>query len=1756
MVSIIPETCLLRQGLLTLVLLLVAFCAQSQDCDCLNCPQALPPPGLDSCQTLEFILNIKGAENDDLAHPFQGVCGLQVHFQHNYVWSLSMCLISPGGDTIELIGPSMTSGFASSAFSSWNISFVQSSILPNPDPGKFGQWTNNQLWAAFESYTGSYHPYKGNLEDFDSGPVNGQWKILVKNCTELEKGTFINFSILFCDDSGIDCSCQAYAGKLNKNQNLSFCEHDPGLALDLKPVFLAPQPDTADYGYTFIQSSNGVIEKYIDTVDLTGALPGLYQICGLSYLKKDLDSIPAPDGLLSVSALRESLFSDAPPFCGDITNNCLNILIAAPPPLQVIDTILCAGKCYPLGGNLYCESISVTDTFPTITGCDSIVTLNLIVQNADVIHLTDTICDGEFKIVGTNFYNKTGQFRDTLISPFTGCDSIVQLDLVVINIEAHAVAQGILDCTTPTVGISGVSSLFNYQNPLIQWIPGPGGQVVGGQQTLFALVNQPAVYTLKLSVTLASGKVCSDSAAVTVMANPEIPDLKGPSKVAYCEGSIVNLNQAGFSDMSQLGGQLSFHDDMPLDTSTQIGPMVDPTQVDTVFVFYRYGNCTDTLSFTWTEIPAPAAAVKSTIHICNSDGGGIFNTLVNFDTLITNANVVGSWSNTDGAPVGGIFSILDFSGVPGPVSYTFTWTSLNATAPCANITRFIEIFVENCACPSVATIPPGPFCTTDPGVHLQNFELTQEPGSWSLTQVPSGSNPAQIFQDSLVVTAKDTGDYMLVFKLTNAPPPGCPDSTAHLVSVHAPPVLQLAASDTVCNQMANGQWPTTIHLDSLILFGPPNGVWLEIDASGASGAIPSLDFTGVPPGKYTYQYTTSAAQMPCPEAVGTTEVVVVNCLCPPLEVSALDTVCNDVNAVQLADFEINVASGLWSLAQAPSGIKPAIILGNQLQVVGSDTGHYTLVYSLIPPPPASCPQTDTLDLVLLSPRIAFTPISDTVCNVGPNGNWPATLNFQSLILSGDTTGLWSALTPVPGVTGMLPYLDFTGATPGSYIFSYVFRDGPPPCLVQSYSTIIHVIDCSCPTVDDITLCNDEPDLDLATLLPPGTVAGWVIVTGPPGMNAASLSGQTLTTQHATPGVYYLKASWTNPPGDPCPDEAIVEVHLEALPQVDLQSTISVCNESGPFGSPLLWLDSLFVLPPSSGVWVDADNSGASGVIPFLDFTGVTAGTYTFVYQTTLTSTACPNKADTLFVEVVECTCPTLSLSGQSQWCTSSGVVQLDPYNQFPDPGIWTLVATPAGSSPGTLSGSLFDILSADPGIYTFRFTMALPPPPGCPDTAFLSLEIAVQPEAGMSIDSLYFCPGVPVNLDLFNSLVGYDAGGQWGVVSSNPSPIATIQPTTGQWFGNAPSVPGNYQLFYLVPAASPCQGDTALLALQVVDLPVADAGPDQVLGCTSNQVILGSPGGNTQPPWLYVWTLGMDTISSMKEPEVALPGLYILAVYDQETTCFATDTVSVVQGQTGPTSMQVSLTQPSCQAQDGEILINSVTGGVGPYLYSINQLPLGMSNVFAGLGPGANTIHLEDAQGCPLDSIVVLQDATSFTIDLGPDLTVPPGTVLNLEGILSGTPGSITSVSWQPMNIICPTCLIQTVEITETVQIDIQVENQDGCIATDQVLITVNDGPVRYFIPTVFSPNGDGINDGFTIYGNELISRISELSIYDRWGTLLFQRTDLSPGIVSEGWDGKYRGELLDPAVFIYSATIRMTNGQERLIKGEIQLIR
>ncbi len=135
--------------------------------------------------------------------------------------------------------------------------------------------------------------------------------------------------------------------------------------------------------------------------------------------------------------------------------------------------------------------------------------------------------------------------------------------------------------------------------------------------------------------------------------------------------------------------------------------------------------------------------------------------------------------------------------------------------------------------------------------------------------------------------------------------------------------------------------------------------------------------------------------------------------------------------------------------------------------------------------------------------------------------------------------------------------------------------------------------------------------------------------------------------------------------------------------------------------------------------------------------------------------------------------------------------------------------------------------------------------------------------------------------------------------------------------------------------------------------------------------------------------------------------------------------------------------------------------------------------------------------------------------DLGPDTII---CTQNFEVVLD--PGNFDSYRWQNGTTQ------PTLTLREEGTYRVTVTDEFGCEGTDEVVLK-EVCPTQVFVPNAFSPNLDGINDEFRVYGTDIIS--IEISVYSRWGELIFKSDE-----VKEGWDGKIRGRPAPAGVYAW----------------------
>ena len=175
------------------------------------------------------------------------------------------------------------------------------------------------------------------------------------------------------------------------------------------------------------------------------------------------------------------------------------------------------------------------------------------------------------------------------------------------------------------------------------------------------------------------------------------------------------------------------------------------------------------------------------------------------------------------------------------------------------------------------------------------------------------------------------------------------------------------------------------------------------------------------------------------------------------------------------------------------------------------------------------------------------------------------------------------------------------------------------------------------------------------------------------------------------------------------------------------------------------------------------------------------------------------------------------------------------------------------------------------------------------------------------------------------------------------------------------------------------------------------------------------------------------------------------------------------------------------------------------------------------------------------DTVNLVSIPTSL-LELGNDTTIFAGETVALNALGGG------GYYWTPSDFLtCNNCSNPIASPIETTTYYVIVDTL-GCISEDEITINVEiSGDV--YVPNLFSPNADGINDILGIYGFSVEE--VEFRIYDRWGELIFQTNSMSGT-----WDGTFKGATLNSAVFVYTIQVTYMDGREQLQHGNITLIR
>ncbi len=1754
-------------------------------------------------------LVVSGAANNDLSLAGQGVCGLALEFEHNHIGDLTIELNSPSGQTVTLLGP--TGSFGNTTFTDWNILFIPCSQVPNPDAGFLDTWNNNQNWGLLGDYNGSYYPYLGCLEDFNTGTVDGIWTISILDNTQFDLGKLISATIYFCDPTGLSCnSCEAYAGEFDESE-INVCTSEAG---DI--ILNHSYPDGAPSNeYTF----HYLIKQGEDILDITTSLDmstypiGTYEIIALVLNNNEIDEIPS---LVNMDFSQASILidGDTPTICADLSDD--QVIVHLTNTLEPVDlqVTICEGSIYTLGG----QNFSIPDDYEVVvsnTGsCDSIYNLSLSTTNIQAaVNATNTLIsctnneitiDGSTSlttpnsnylwessgggIVGPNdqvsvVVNQAGTYTLNIIE-----GNCVSSSSIMINVNDEVpdlqLVGGTITCDNPSVLIDLESDV-----PLvtISWT-GPNSFMSMEEDVT---VTEAGVYTVMVE----SENGCVASKSIIINEAGEIPVLQLSAENISCALPQVSINvassSAGLSYSWTGPNNFMFNGQNPIVSEAGVYEVeaTDPFGCSDVFSIEIFGDSDDLIyDIIYEDITCPGAINTFSADIEDSTafiqwtlpdnsilfGSSIESGLLGEYTVFINSNgctatesftidedfaelptvELSQSAQIDCANPSAILSanILENEDNIASVEWRFLGGFLSDEMQVeVNIEAQYSFFVftvDGCVIRYNIILE---FDTDVPKVSLTSQNMTcvvpsatiEASSVFDLDYSWSGPN-AFTSADSLI-TGISTGSYFLT--VTDAT--GCTNEYISVVYADTiPPPFNIVASDVLdCDSdtsYINSTYPLIQNIS-----------WTS--STGYSSS--DFEAKATEPGFYYLEAMSSING-----CIGYDTIEIVEDFSVPT-VEAFDQSfnCGQNSLILEANSEIPNVIYSWT---GPNNFN-----SNVQNPLVTEEGEYTVTViksngctasetiqvdqnNVLPDVGAS--YSNDLDCVFTQSDIIGTSSTNDVSFVwvGPN-NFVSDQPVVTIEVAGDytfyVTGVNncvdSVLITVP-FTGSYPefealgdtlfcgetesFIDVLDVTPDvsySWTGPNDFASGDQfNTVVDSGLYIVTGIGTNnCITIDstyvlfdnqpaDIEISNELDTLNCDILLQAINISTDkpLLTTTWTGPNSFMSDDQDIEVEDG--GIYQLTAISENN----CEVNLEVEIIQDvALPDFSLDAEDLNCDNTKALIS------------------LDIDDDGAT-----FDWSGPN------FYSSDLQNTIVEEEG--IFEVEVK----------GSNGCTETQTIEV--VSDFEEPVISVQNDTlPCDGSPIAL------FLETETDDVTFQWvgpngfdSISQNPLTNVPGTYF----VEVKGPNGCSVNEALEIDDVPV-LPKYEIMKSNEITCDTRLVTLTAMDVEddktfTWTTPTGDEIFDPSFESANSGVYYFE-----IEGMTGCVVMDSIEVkldtlfPTIEINQTGILLCEVDQLSISGEGSSEGVEFTYQWTTEDGTIefgANSLNPVISGEGTYTLYIEDESNGCGFSKDILVQEEESTLEEATLALDKQTCQEiTDGAIEIIDVDGGFAPYRYAIEGQSFSQLNRFENLESGDYLISIKDTFGCVLDTLVSLGMDKNIEVDLGDDINISLGESVNLEAAIDFPSNQIDSLVWTPSEVIdCNGCLSYEFVPESNIQISIFIKDNDGCTTSDQVVIRVDES-VNLYIPNIFTPNNDGVNDIWSISESFNVEQVNYFYIYDRWGTRVYKDENFIPGM-GETWDGRHNGVIVQQGVFVYIAELEMVNGKKRIIKGNITVKR
>lgn len=395
---------------------------------------------------------------------------------------------------------------------------------------------------------------------------------------------------------------------------------------------------------------------------------------------------------------------------------------------------------------------------------------------------------------------------------------------------------------------------------------------------------------------------------------------------------------------------------------------------------------------------------------------------------------------------------------------------------------------------------------------------------------------------------------------------------------------------------------------------------------------------------------------------------------------------------------------------------------------------------------------------------------------------------------------------------------------------------------------------------------------------------------------------------------------------------------------------------------------------------------------------------------------------------------------------------------------------------------------------------------------------------GFVLNNRTLCPGTSVDMQAF---------GSWGV----PPYTYAWQPS-GKTTKSITETPLATTTYYCT-----ITDQCGITVVDTARITVREA-PDVSLSKVDALCSGGSDGtatamaSGTQGPYQYKWNT--DPVQTTGIASSLTPGWYRVTATDA-FGCTITDSIQV--GYVNLMEAGPTFTDVSCFGfDDGSITLQPQ--GTGPFTYQWDD----SSGVQMrdSLAPGTYRVTVTDATGCVDTASVTISEPPALDVDAGQDQNIVEGQVANLQGTVM--PPGTYAYEWRPPGTLSsPTALATNASPDSTTSYILHVSSAGNpdCWQEDSMTVFVLP-QTKLYVPSAFSPNGDGQNDVFQPKGD---AQILSIQIYNRWGNLLYE------GVT--GWNGNFEGQPQPVGTYIYVIKISEPLSEESTqLQGNVTLLR